>query len=455
MKLAVVALLLILFGAAVIPPIPDETYYWAWSRDLSWSYFDHPPGIAAVLAFFGWILGDGLIGLRAHAVISAAGVLVFAAAGARRLTNDRAASRLVILALLGAPMFLIGYLPGTHDPLLGLAAAFASYAVVRAAEGDRRWSFVAAFVLSASALIKHSAALLAIGALIGLISSGPRGRRLLFAPHPWLGLFFGCAVLSPWIFAELARDGGSIAFQASRVFELGRTRFGVALPLAIGSIALTFGPITAFSWLGSVFSRHKDPARAALAGGAILLFVACVVAVGFGSGEANWPMPALVFSLPLVASFLLERPRLKRVFSAAAIASAALLAVYLIHVFRPFLPIPPGKDPALRAAGFDRVAAFAEQAAIAHDARLIVTRRYQNASLLRYHLRDRWPVLELGSPNGRKSQYDRWARPEIRPGEVVIAVGDEARVEGAVIEAIKIDRWSIRAVRTATSGGRR
>ena len=43
--------------AVVLPLTPQEAYYWLWSRDLAWSYFDHPPlvawSIAAATAVFG------------------------------------------------------------------------------------------------------------------------------------------------------------------------------------------------------------------------------------------------------------------------------------------------------------------------------------------------------------------------------------------------------------------
>jgi len=36
-------------GAAVLLPVTqDEAYYFDWARSLSWGYFDHPPGVAAV-----------------------------------------------------------------------------------------------------------------------------------------------------------------------------------------------------------------------------------------------------------------------------------------------------------------------------------------------------------------------------------------------------------------------
>ena len=35
-------------AAALLPVTQDEAYYFDWARSLSWGYFDHPPGVAAV-----------------------------------------------------------------------------------------------------------------------------------------------------------------------------------------------------------------------------------------------------------------------------------------------------------------------------------------------------------------------------------------------------------------------
>lgn len=45
----IVSLVLKLVLSAFIPPASDEAYYWAWTKFLSLSYFDHPPMIAWIL----------------------------------------------------------------------------------------------------------------------------------------------------------------------------------------------------------------------------------------------------------------------------------------------------------------------------------------------------------------------------------------------------------------------
>ena len=44
-----IAALVRLALAAVVPVLPDEAYYWEWSRRLAPGYFDHPPAIALVI----------------------------------------------------------------------------------------------------------------------------------------------------------------------------------------------------------------------------------------------------------------------------------------------------------------------------------------------------------------------------------------------------------------------
>src|SRR5215212_2851137 len=49
MLLVAVAAAIRLVFAALIPVLPDEAYYWVWSRHLAPGYFDHPYGVALLI----------------------------------------------------------------------------------------------------------------------------------------------------------------------------------------------------------------------------------------------------------------------------------------------------------------------------------------------------------------------------------------------------------------------
>ena len=47
----------------------DEAQYWTWAQQLDWGYFSKPPGVAALIALSTALFGDGLLGVKALAML--------------------------------------------------------------------------------------------------------------------------------------------------------------------------------------------------------------------------------------------------------------------------------------------------------------------------------------------------------------------------------------------------
>jgi hypothetical protein len=407
---------LIVVAALALPPDLDETYYWAWSRELAWAYYDHPPAIAWAIRA-STLFSDRILFLRLPSLVSMLIVAVATDASVKRLVPaDRIARQLALLSLLGAPMFVLGYLPATPDPLQGAAVALAAYLIVR------EQLVGAAALLTAGLLIKHSTVFLLLPLLV-------------LAPRSLIGAGWASVLLIPWLVSD-----ASAAFQLDRVFS-STPRGPIAIPLTVGSMMATLGPLTALLLFALPLVRQPPPERILSLGSALLL-CACVFAVWFGTGEANWPMPSMVFALPALVGFVVRRGG--RLLAAAlwiARASALLMVVALLHVVHPFLPIPAAKDRTLRSAGFEEVASAARSVAARIGATKVVARRYQIASELRYHLQDELTVHELGT--SRRSQYDLWPRPPLCRGEAVVLVLPHDRIElpaDAIAEPVQVQR---------------
>src|SRR5947208_12936848 len=60
-----------LIVAAFTPITFDEAYYWMWSKHLAGGYYDHPPGVAAVIALGTVIAGDTEFGVRLVSILLA------------------------------------------------------------------------------------------------------------------------------------------------------------------------------------------------------------------------------------------------------------------------------------------------------------------------------------------------------------------------------------------------
>lgn len=397
-------------AAYCLPPAFDEAYYWTWASAPGWTYYDHPPGVAWVIAAARAVFGDGLLALRVVGLGGAAVVAGASVASARRLAKDpRDASYLALLTLAGSMMFVIGYLPATPDVVQGAVLALATYALVRS-RTSRVAAVAAAALFVGGIVVKHSSALVLIGIAGTLVVRRP---RVLASPWPWLGAALGAALLVPW---WLADADGSTAFQAARVFSAAKVRGVVGVPLTVGAMLLTLGvPFTVAFFALPV--RRLSVVESALTAGAWCLLVACAVAAWLGTGEINWVMPALVVALPVVVARLSAK---RRLYVAVTAVTGAVWAGGLLHIVEPYLPLEPAKDRTLRSAGFDVIAAEAEALARTHGARTLVARRYQIASMMRFWTADRLAVYELGT--SRESQYDRWPRPRLRPGDRAVVV---------------------------------
>ena len=125
-------LLLIAFGLILLINVlqgifteldPDEAYYWMYSRDLDWGYFDHPPFVALLIRL-GSSLLPGSIGLRLWAPILQLFSLWIMW---KMLGSPRGKKQLYAFILLGLafPMFQVyGFVMTPDVPLLFFTVLF-------------------------------------------------------------------------------------------------------------------------------------------------------------------------------------------------------------------------------------------------------------------------------------------------------------------------------------------
>ena len=435
-NLLVVFSLLWLLAAIRMPPLPDEAYYWTWSKDLSFYYFDHPPLTAWVLAASIRLFGDNVFGLRLIALLSIGATIAFSLASTRLLLEHepletrRRGDTFALLVLLSAPMFVVGFLPLTPDPIQGAFTAAAVYCTLRSLRDEKAgiWCSLAAFVFTTAIALKHYAAFIAFGAFLGLLRE-QTGRDRLMNRFTAYGVVAGIFVLSPWIAAELTEESSAL-WQFRRAIYGRPNRGFVAVPLMFGSLLGTFGPANATAAMMVIFGSKKLPS---LRWAAASLLLACLVAVWAGSGEANWPISAFVCLVPLIVHFVLKSRTLDRVFKVASILCLTVNGLLLLHSSLNVIDVSRLNDPTRRGAGFDEVASVAQQMAQTHSASPIITDRYQFASLLRYHVKDQVEVLEWPTPRARKSQFDIWERPKVCPGQTVVWVSPEKKIPNWLI----------------------
>jgi 4-amino-4-deoxy-L-arabinose transferase-like glycosyltransferase len=85
----------------------DELYYVACARRLAWGYVDHPPVVAAIARVAWMLFGESLVGLRAFAALSAAGMTILAGETARVMGGGRFAQVLSAVVIVVGPFDLV------------------------------------------------------------------------------------------------------------------------------------------------------------------------------------------------------------------------------------------------------------------------------------------------------------------------------------------------------------
>jgi 4-amino-4-deoxy-L-arabinose transferase-like glycosyltransferase len=431
--------------AAVIPLVPDETYYWEWSRRLAGGYFDHPYGIALSIRA-GTAVFDALglplspLAVRFVPVLEGLVAAIAAVGIALRVGGHDAAVRAAILISV-IPLAATGLVLATPDAPLLAAAGVSLYAVVRAIQSPPRgraalgWWIIAGLAAGAAMASKYTAVLIPGGVFIALVLR-PTLRTRLAEPGPYVACLAAAIVLVPMLAWNADHDWMSFTFQLRHGFA-GRAR---GTPLTreldlIGGQAGLVSPILFFLISVVVWRSIARPNRDEeflLAVVAATTFVFFMISALRKPAEANWPAPAYVPAIPLLASAAFGERGRRWLRSGWILAAALTLLIYL-HAVASILPIPARKDPIARSAGWDALARVTEGAreSVAVDGEKqtavhVAADRYQDASELAFHMRDQ-PVIFSLNLTGRANQYDLWPGfPRVaKPGDQLVVVLDD------------------------------
>jgi 4-amino-4-deoxy-L-arabinose transferase-like glycosyltransferase len=345
----------------------DETYTVAIARELSLSYFDHPPLHQWIAHASTALLGEGpLARLPFVAMFAGTGWMLFFLT--RRLF-DAAAGVWAVAFLNLSAFFTVSagswILP--DGPVL-LALSVAAWALARrffplAGERETPWAdwLIAGAALGLAGLAKYHAALAGLGAVAFILSSA-RGRAQLTSPAPWVAGALALAIVSPVILWNAQNDWASFAFQAARSDGGAFTPW--LTPVSLLAQALWLFPWIAFVLVAGLIAAWKKGADArfrflmAFAAPIIALFT--LTPMGGDLGLPHWAMPGWMFVMPLAgaraADVAATRGRPARWITAATIGPALLLSAVASHaatgwLHKPF-PALADADPTREAQGW-------------------------------------------------------------------------------------------------------
>jgi len=283
------------WAASHLGLIPDETYYWLWSRVPSWGYYDHPPMIAWWIWLSTQVCGPTPLGIRFLPVLSVLLVSAAVYGTARELLADRGYA--VRATLWANATFLIGggavFATPDAPSILFWTLGVWVLARIRNRPDAYLWLLFGA-IAGLGCVSKYTNLFLGLGVVAWLLVD-PKARRWLASPWLYAGGLVAMAIFAP-VFLWNA-DHHWVSF----VRQFGRIEDGHFTLRYLGEfLAVQFGllnPLIAILAIVATGSTLRSPRRAQLSPAGFLLatagpLIAYMVFHSFHDRvHGNWPAP--------------------------------------------------------------------------------------------------------------------------------------------------------------------
>lgn len=367
----------------------DEAYYWLFSRQLDWGYFDHPPLVALLIRAFSF-LGHSEVAVRAGFVLLQAGTAVLLV---RMVAPERRGLALALFFAFPLPS-LLGMLASPDTPLLFFSALYflllRRFLEVR----DAAATLGLALVIPATLYSKYHGVLLilfTVAALPSLLK-----RRDFYAVA---GL--SLVLFAPHVAWQAAHDFASLRYH---LFERPAGQFSVQklgeyVGVQAAMAGLLCGPVV---WWTVLRGRPASEFHRALKFICLGTFAFFLLSTGSKRFEANWVM---FLTVPLiflaVESELWDRAWPRRLLVASLV---------LVVPARGLFAAQPATRVVRRLKEFHGWRAWAGQVRASCDDAPLLANGYQVAAKLSFYLGE--PVHSLNH-DSRKNQFGFWT-PDAR-----------------------------------------
>ena len=195
------------FLQAFLTPLNnDEAYYWMYSKDLAWGFFDHPPMIALMIRA-GYSFFHNELGVRLMVVLSQLAALLTIWSLTDKEHNKKNGNILLFVMLIAIlPVFNIyGFMATPDSPLLLFSAVF--LLAYKRILDDENWQNTIFLGFSMAALMysKYHGGLLIILVILS-------NRRLLKSPKFYMASFLAVILFLPHIFWQFSNDFPSLKY---------------------------------------------------------------------------------------------------------------------------------------------------------------------------------------------------------------------------------------------------
>lgn len=327
----------------ILPISPDEAYYFAWSRHLQLSYFDHPPLISWIM-LLAQPLWKTPFGVRLPGVVLGHLALIPWILILKKLGFTTRGIIFWFLCMLLGPLTGLGSFIITPDLPLIIFWGLSTLALLRAVEKPnlQRWILLGLF-FGLGLLSKYTMVLFLPATVIWLFWE--KKLRLLKSWQPWAGIGVSFLVFLPVVIWNFQNNFASFSFQFNH--GLNENHFRWSWPLEyIGSQFGLLNPIVfVLACIAAYRFRKKQKLLICFSTFPFLFFL---ISSFRSHVEPNWPLCAYPSATALAICLILDEKKSAQKYSAwlqtSLVISAAFVFLVFSHSTRPWLPINKDKD---------------------------------------------------------------------------------------------------------------
>jgi len=339
---------------------PDEAYYWYWSKHLDFSYADHPPLVAYIMAAFTAIGGNTEFFVRLGGMILCILSLCFLYKSCVILfPKDKSIAWEILFLINITLLFSAGCIVQTPDtPLFffWMAAFYCASKVI--SDGQAKYWYWGGVALGFGLLSKYTMILI-IPCLFLFFLVSPRDRHWLKRKEPYLAILIALIIFSPVIYWNWQHNWVSFLYQLQHGLAPKKIQIFQILSKLLEYLGGQAGIVTPLLFISFVIYSIKGVFQSTINNNRIYLFLVCLswpifIFFWFSSAlgkvaEANWPAPAYIaggiLSLDVFNRFY-KNNVLHKYFVSAGIVLVVIINILIhIHLIFPFLPIPAKIDP--------------------------------------------------------------------------------------------------------------
>jgi len=406
------------FYCAWLPLLPDEAYYFQWSRHLDASYFSKGPAVAYTIWAGTTLFGSNNFGVRFFAVMLSAGTAWQMFLLARRWYDETTALIAVLITNV-IPIYALGAVVMTIDPLSAFFWIWAAVLFSRAIQKEHLLDWLlTGFAVGCGFLAKYLNALELI-AFLAFLLLVPTRRKLLLKPGFWLMLAVAVICTTPVLWWNWQHHWVSLFQLGNRgklnePFTLHPSTFVDFLALQ----SLVISPLLFLTLLAKavviMLKRAGKKIVPANEGELLLLllflpvFLMYAVLAWHLREEPNWPAVSYLTLIIIVASHwrkMLATGTRAQPFIILAFG-LAWLQTLVMHDTE-FLPLPQKMDPMGRVVGWSEIATHLNDLRQEQHADVLICDAYKEASIFSFEMNGQ-PFIYTLRHDPPSNQFDFW-----------------------------------------------